>query len=373
MKRGAFALGRLGFLVLVVAATAFFAWYQGGQLAYHVLVFAVVLSLLVVMTGFAPVTRVKVRRQMPASPVVAGDSTTMVLTLELPRWWPWLYFSVRDQLPVGIVAAGSPSFVAFPWFQRELTVAYRLLNVPRGIHRFSDVVVASGDLFGFMVQRQTIACPQELEVWPPTVPLSFVAVLPREWEGGIRERTVMVDESSELRGIRDFVTGDRLSRIHWQTTAKTGQFKVKQFEPLTVPELEVVVDQPGVFTPHQYETALACAASLAEFGLSREQNVGLLLLGADLVLPPRTGQEQLKQIMRLLAEVRWRREDAPLQLLLPSSRSYARLVITGRNPSQVHRSRVASALVLYVGGQGTPGAIGQLSELPRVLAQGFGA
>ena len=373
MKRGVLAPGRLGFLVGVLAATAFFAWYQGGQLAYHVVVFVIVLTAVVLVTGVAPLSRIQARRRVPSTPVAAGDTVVVSVTVELPRWWPWLYLAVRDRLPLGIVAAGASSFVAFPWFQREVTVTYRLLNVPRGIHRFSDVVLASGDPFGFLTRRRVLEVPQELEVWPPTVPLSFVAALPREWEGGLRERTVMVDESSELRGIRDFVTGDRLSRIHWQTTAKTGQFKVKQFEPLTVPELEVLVDHPGVFTPHDFETALACAGSLADFGLQREQNVALTLLGADLTLPARNGPEHLKQIMRTLSEVRWRREDVPGQLLLPAASSHARLIITGRDPAQIHRGRMPGAMVLYVGRQGVPGAVTQLSDLPRVLAQGFSA
>lgn len=367
------APGRLGFLLGVLLATAFFAWYQGGQLAYHVVVFVVVLTALVLLTGIAPLSRLQVRRQVPSTPVAAGDTVVVSVTVGLPRWWPWLYLAVRDRLPLGVVAAGASSFIAFPWFQREVTVEYRLLNVPRGVHRFNEVVLTSGDLFGFLTRRRVLECPQELEVWPPTVPLSFVAALPREWEGGLRERTMTVDESSELRGIRDFVPGDRLSRIHWQTTAKTGQFKVKQFEPLTVPELELVVDQPGVFTPHHFETALACAGSLAEFGLQREQNVALTLLGADLTLPARTGPEHLKQIMRMLSEVRWRREDASGQLLLPAASSRARLIITGREPGQVHRGRTPGAMVLYVGGHSVPGAVGQLSDLPRVLAQGFTA
>lgn len=373
MKRGVLAPGHLGFLVGVLAATAFFAWYQGGQLAYHVVVFVIVLTAVVLVTGVAPLSRIQARRRVPSTPVAAGDTVVVSVTVELPRWWPWLYLAVRDRLPLGIVAAGASSFVAFPWFQREVTVTYRLLNVPRGIHRFSDVVLASGDPFGFLTRRRVLEVPQELEVWPPTVPLSFVAALPREWEGGLRERTVMVDESSELRGIRDFVTGDRLSRIHWQTTAKTGQFKVKQFEPLTVPELEVLVDHPGVFTPHDFETALACAGSLADFGLQREQNVALTLLGADLTLPAHNGPEHLKQIMRTLSEVRWRREDVPGQLLLPAASSHARLIITGRDPAQIHRGRMPGAMVLYVGRQGVPGAVTQLSDLPRVLAQGFSA
>ncbi len=371
--KGMLEPGRFGFLLGTLVATAFFAWYQGGQLAYHVMVFVIVLTALVLVTGIAPLSRLHVRRRVPSTPVAAGDTVTVSVTVELPRWWPWLYLAVRDRLPSAVVAAGASSFVAFPWFRREVTVSYRLLNVPRGVHRFNEVVLTSGDPFGFLTRRRVLECPQELEVWPPTVPLSFVAALPREWEGGLRERTLMVDESSELRGIRDFVPGDRLSRIHWQTTAKTGQFKVKQFEPLTVPEIEVVVDQPGVFTPHHFETALACAGSLAEFGLQREQNVGLTLIGADLAVPARTGPEHLKQIMRMLSETRWRREDASDQLLLPQASSHARLIITGREPGQVHRGRTPGAMVLYVGRQGVPGAVGQLSDLPRVLAQGFTA
>ena len=49
-------------------------------------------------------------------------------------------------------------------------------------------------------------------------------------------------ETTQINGIREFLPGDRLSRIHWGATAKTGQWKSKEFEREALPRTIVLLD-----------------------------------------------------------------------------------------------------------------------------------
>jgi uncharacterized protein (DUF58 family) len=363
-------LGR-GFPVYAVLAAAAYAWVQGGVLAYHVLGFTLCLIALTMLAGLAPIGAVDVRRMLPAHPLTQGDTLTVRLEVTLPWWWPWLYLGIHDALPEGLGSAPLAQFLVFPWFQRRLTLEYTIPSVPRGVYRFTAATVVSGDLFGFIVRRRAIADTQEVEVWPTRISLSLVHALPREWQGELRLAALQVSESSELRTIRDYLPGDRLSRIHWQTTARTGSFKVKQFEPLTIPALSVVVDQPGTFSPHQFELALQAAASLAEYSLERGQDVGLVLLGPDIVLEPDSGQTHRARLMRELAAAQWRPDAVQPVLSFAGFRNVAAtIVITGRPPSGVRLRSTHASVVLYVGRRDTPSGVETLDDLPRVLAFG---
>lgn len=363
---------RQGFLWWTVPVLFLFAWMQGGRLAYHLLGFFIAIFVMASLFWLTPIRRIRAERLLPPGPFSSGDTLTVTVRLTLPRWWPWFYISIHDHVPVGLVTQESSAFLAFPWFRPSLALQYRMVNVPRGVHRFGPLVVESGDLFGFFRRRQTVDLgAQEVEVWPVVVPLRGVHSLPQEWQGDLRRHSLHVDESNELRGIRDFVTGDRLNRIHWQTTAKTGAFKVKQFEPLTIPELQVVVDYPATFTPHQYEVALSAAASLVQYALYRGQMMGVYLIGPDLAVAPRFGANQMAAAMHALASARWtRQEPAHVVALAGGGQAVASIVITGRSPGDLHLRGGRPAMILYIGRQDTGVSIERLQDLPDALAMG---
>jgi uncharacterized protein (DUF58 family) len=363
-------LGR-AFPVYALLAAGLYAWVQGGVLAYHVLGFTVVLVVLAILAGLAPLRGVRVERQLPNHPLAQDDALTIRLQVDIPRWWPWTYLAIYDGVPEGLGSVALAHFLVFPWLDRHLSLDYSIPAVTRGVYRFQHLTVASGDLFGFFVRRRSFEWVQEVEVWPARIGLSAVHALPREWQGDLRLAALQINESSELRSIRDFVPGDRLSRIHWQTTARTGSFKVKQFEPLTTPSLSVVVDHPGTFSPHQFEVALQAAASLVEYSLERGQDVGLVLMGRDLVVEPGAGQMQRALLMHELAAARWRPDAVEPVLSFAGQRAVAAtILITGRAPNAVRLRQTHIALVLHVGRRETPVSLETLQDLPRVLSYG---
>jgi uncharacterized protein (DUF58 family) len=95
--------------------------------------------------------------------------------------------------------------------------------------------------------------------------------------------------------------GDRLSRIHWNATAKTGTWKSKEFERESLPKTYIVLDRHGESYAHddQFELAVSVCASLFQYGASRGFALGLISAGADSVYyEPKHGKFQQKSMMQ---------------------------------------------------------------------------
>ena len=133
----------------------------------------------------------------------------------------------------------------------------------------------------------------------------------------------------------------------------------------------LVVDQPGSFTAHQFEVGLEVAASFIEYGLDRGQDVGLVMLGRDMVVPPDSGPVQRSRIMHELASVRWRSDAVePVLRFAGPQISAATVLVTGRAANAVRVRQAHVALVIHVGPQESVPSVETLQDLPRVLSYG---
>ena len=78
--------------------------------------------------------------------------------------------------------------------------------------------------------------------------------------------------------LREYIPGDDLRRIHWRSTAKTGNLVVKQMVDTTRPELVVVLDnRQCVIGPDDFESAVDIAASVLHAAEAEEFPTALLL------------------------------------------------------------------------------------------------
>jgi uncharacterized protein (DUF58 family) len=95
--------------------------------------------------------------------------------------------------------------------------------------------------------------------------------------------------------------GDKLSRVHWNATAKTGEWKSKAFERESLPRTIVILDRhTDAYGMHQerFELAVSVTASIIDMGMRHETAMGLVSPGdRATVLPPRTGVEQRSRMI----------------------------------------------------------------------------
>ncbi len=129
--------------------------------------------------------------------------------------------------------------------------------------------------------------------------------------GGHRSRRT--GEGVDLAGLRQFAPGDRLRRINWAVSTRTGRLHVTSTYSDRDTEVVLVIDtsaEIGVSTgvagtSSNIDLSVRAAAAIAEHYLRNGDRVGLLdLARAGRPIRSRTGRGQLNQLVDQLVEVR---------------------------------------------------------------------
>jgi uncharacterized protein (DUF58 family) len=244
----------------------------------------------------------------------------------LPRLW----VEVRDQssLPG---TRGSRVLTMIGGRQRR-SYRTRTRLVQRGVFSLGPTVLASGDIFGLFPVDRTVSSGSSLLVYPTMVEVRAFPSPPGLLPGGeaLQRRTHQVTPNAS--GVRDYVHGDSLSRIHWLSTARRDRLMVKEFELDPLAEVWILLDAARIvqaslpysppaqasdalwrswaeveLPPSTEEYAVSIAASLGRYFLRRRRAVGLVSYGqsqSPSVLPPDRGGRQLGKMLEALALLR---------------------------------------------------------------------
>lgn len=114
---------------------------------------------------------------------------------------------------------------------------------------------------GLAVAEGTVGGVVAVHVLPRVLPV-------RGLPAGIRRGHVGADErvergGTDLLGLREYVPGDDLRRVHWATSARSGTLMVREDADPARPYLTVLLDDRAVsYRGDQFEDAVEAAASL---------------------------------------------------------------------------------------------------------------
>ena len=183
-----------------------------------------------------------------------------------------------------------------------------------GLRRLGPATCAVGSAFGAHVwEPAPVHAPLV-----PTVPLpeAFSARTPAPDPDGLvgRSRSRHHGDGSELADVRGFRFGDRLRRIHWPVSVRTGELHVTTTYADEDSEILLLVDamqdlgRSSGFDGEgsSLDNGVRAAAAVAEHYLRAGDRVGLQVLGAHRSprLSPGLGTNQLRRLLDVLARVR---------------------------------------------------------------------
>lgn len=200
----------------------------------------------------------------------------------------------------------------------------------RGLYSMGPVEVTTGDPFGLFRHTRRYGRAQNILVYPRAVELPNFSVpsanLPGE--GRFRRRTHYVTPNAS--GVRPYEFGDSFNRIHWPSSARTGELMVKIFELDPASDIWVILDlergvQLGEGDDSTEEYGVRIAASVARYFLTANRSVGFMAFGRSFdVREADRGVQQYTHILESLAMARgW--GDAPLgDLLSNEARRFGR-------------------------------------------------
>lgn len=208
-----------------------------------------------------------------------------------------------------------------------------VVNTPlrrRGLFDWGPLRLTAVDPFGLFRRVREVGGQQQILVYPQVVDLPHFQAPPANLpgEGRFRKRTHYITPNAS--GIREYAPGDAFNRIHWRSTARTGELMVKTFELDPASDIWVILDlerrvNAGREEESTEEYGVRIAASVARHYIVNNRPVGLMTFGRDLrVLEPERGQQQLTRILETLATA-YAVGDAPLgNLLMEEQRRFGR-------------------------------------------------
>ena len=153
-----------------------------------------------------------------------------------------------------------------------------------------------------------LAPEHQLLVLPPTLPLSHFELVPGLMPGRGRGAQRSQQTTTNVVTVRNYVPGDALTRIHWPSTARLGQFMVKEFDLDPTIDVVVLLDldreaQAGEGDSSTEEYGVTMAASISAYLLRHQElSVGLQVNGTgESGLALDRGERQLDRVLELLA------------------------------------------------------------------------
>ena len=236
---------------------------------------------------------VRYRRELSEKRVLFGEEITLALSIENAKLLPLPWLEVEEIIPRDLHFSGSnlrvnvssnafllESLFSLRWYER-VTRRYSVRCTARGVHAFGPTTLSSGDVFGFQSRQEEIANRQYLLVYPMVVPLARFGLPARHPFGDYNAPRRMLEDPSRVIGVRDYMYGDELRRVHWKASARAMRLQSKVYQPTTtytlVLFLNVAVQLDVYFGihPELQELAICAAASVADWALNEGLAVGL--------------------------------------------------------------------------------------------------
>jgi uncharacterized protein (DUF58 family) len=220
----------------------------------------------------------------------------------LPK--PWLEVHNPTSLPGGL-----PGRALSLGGRRERSWTVRTQFTQRGHFRIDPLQVRTGDPFGFFEASAGVGHGITVVVYPKIDALPLWHLPPASIEGAhvSPERTLQTTPLATT--VRPYAPGDSMNRIHWRTTARTGEIFVKEFDLEQTTDVWLCLDLDaeqvaGSGDDSTLEVGVRVAASIADKAIAENRAVGLTVSGHRTTdVPADRGSRQRLKILQLLAAV----------------------------------------------------------------------
>ncbi|MEB3292661.1 MAG: DUF58 domain-containing protein [Synechococcales bacterium] len=217
--------------------------------------------------------------RLDSPPVPAGQDLTLQIQVKNRSSQPKSLLQLCDRLPRGL---GDPiPFVlvtlapgaTYTWIQ------YRPTH-QRGIYRWQAVTMRTGAPLGLFWKTKRYPLPATAIVHPPVLRLDRCPVIDRLGQEQslqlMHNRQTQSATEGMTRSLRPYRWGDATRLIHWRTSARYGELRVRELETFTSGRsLTLCLDSARAWQPEDFEQAVIAAASLYFYGVRQGLSIQL--------------------------------------------------------------------------------------------------
>lgn len=323
---------RLLFLLIALITTWVLAFNSGRDLAFNIAYLITIVLAVSYIYALNSVRGLRLRRFTRTRRSQVGQYAEEQFEVTNQHFWPKLWVEVEDHSTL----PWHPASRVLSSLGRNSTQRWQVRTpcTQRGRFRLGPLTLHSGDPLGIFAPKQELPETSQLIVYPLVVELISFEPSVSDLSGGEARHRRTYQITSSVAGVREYVYGDSLNRIHWPTTARSRRFMVKEFELDPTADIWLFLDlfadvegalpwsplppEPGLFAlrgrgkqertfelpPITTEYAVTVTASLARYFVMRNRAVGLSAWGhsRDYIQADR-GERQLNKMLESLAMV----------------------------------------------------------------------
>ncbi|MEH1794770.1 DUF58 domain-containing protein [Nostoc sp.] len=275
--------------VLAVTAICFFGAGINTMAGWLYAISGISFALLGVAAILPPrsLTGLSITRR-PIQPVSAGDELTVELEIRNQTQQPVSLLQVEDILPFVL---GKPVQKAIETIPSQGTYrwVYYHPTQRRGIYRWHTVELGSGAPLGLFWCRRQRDCAATAIVYPTILPLATCPLVDEMGQeeskrGDPRGRPLQTATTGLVRSLRPYRLGDPTRLIHWRTSARYGELRVRELEMVTGgQEIVIALDNASNWEEENFEQAVIAAASLYFYAQQQQLQVQLWTASTDLI------------------------------------------------------------------------------------------
>jgi len=293
--------------------------------------FSAALGLLIVLVSFwnrHALDHVNYHRKTHYRRGFPGERVETVIEVENRKFLPLSWLRVEDPWPHAVgpedetVLAPShlpemgflTNVFSLRWFERARR-RYTLLFRKRGVYKVGSPRMQSGDLFGIYEDSREVGEEEYLTVFPKILPLERIQPDAQDPFGEKETRRRLFEDPTQPMGVREYRPDDGFRRVHWPATARTGELKVKVYQPVSAQVIVICLNVATFeiawegYDPAVLETLISTAATLVYHGIEDGYQVGLISNGClahsdqSFRLPPGRSPQQLGKLLGVLSAV----------------------------------------------------------------------
>lgn len=316
------------FVLLILIVGVVGTLVNGAVFYVRLLYLGILLILLAWFLTLASLRGLKVERRARSSRAGVGDVFEEHFEVANNSRITKLWLEVANE--TNIPHATGSRVVTLLRGRQKRSYTARTWLTSRGGFSLGPTTISSGDPFGIFRVSRKFPAVSSLVVFPMLFPVRDFLSPPGLLPGGKAIRRKSIDITPHAAGVREYVPGDPMKRIHWPTSIRRDQLMVKEFEQDPQAEVWLFLDthknvhisKPGEqydappiddllllrrrkvkLPPSTLEYSISIAASLAHYFIDQRRSVGLLTASehAYKVIPAERSERQEGKILEALA------------------------------------------------------------------------
>jgi uncharacterized protein (DUF58 family) len=266
--------------VLAVIALAFFGAATNTMAGWLYAISGVSFAML----GLGAVLAARSLRSLEISrlaiaPISADDQIAVEILIKNPTLKPKSLLQIHDLIPHSL---GDPPVHSIETIAPQATYHWRYSQPAprRGVYWWQEIQAKTAAPLGLFWSRRIHTAKAKAIVYPIVLPLNtcpLIDEMGREDDWQVRsDRYYQAATEGVTKALRPYRAGDPTRLIHWRTSARYGELKVRELEVVTGSQAVVIaLDNTLTWHGEDFEQAVTAAASLYFYAARRQLEVQL--------------------------------------------------------------------------------------------------